>query len=149
MEKNETRIFVLSPYSNLTPSTLYRYLVSLKLPLKVKETCFGVIVEGEKNILENITKKLREIDSYNIFSKVRAYPPGDSRICRANRGGGPRLGFHFLEFEHQLLPLIGEALKSLKEEEARKAPTLPTRIESKISLADIKKVFDEYEEVEM
>jgi len=117
MKETEARIFVISPNSNIMPSTLYWYLISQKFPLKMKETCFGLIVEGEKNVIKEALQKIREVDKYHIFSKIRAYPPGDLRICRANRGGGPRTGFHFIEFECQLLPLIGAALKSLEEEE--------------------------------
>jgi putative methanogenesis marker protein 6 len=115
MEQIESRIFVISPRSDLTPSILYRYLIDQKLRLKVKETCFGLIVEGEKSLMKEAFRRLRELDKYNIFSKIRAYPPGDPRICRANRGGGPRLGFHFMEFELEKLPLISSALKSLDE----------------------------------
>lgn len=117
MKETEARIFVISPNSDLMPPILYRYLIDQKLTLKMKETCFGLIVEGEKNVIKEALQKIREIDKYHIFSKVRAYPPGDSRICRANRGGGPRPGFHFIEFEHQLLPLVGAALESLEEKE--------------------------------
>jgi len=82
----------------------------------MKETCFGLIVEGKKNAIEEALQKLRELDKYNIFSKIRAYPPGDFRVCRANRGGDPRPGFHFLEFELEMIPLMGAALKSIEEE---------------------------------
>jgi putative methanogenesis marker protein 6 len=85
--------------------------------MKMKETCFGLIIEGEKNAVREALQKIRDLDKHHIFSKVRAYPPGDPRICRANRGGGPRPGFHFIEFEHQLLPLVGAALESLEEKE--------------------------------
>lgn len=115
MEKIESRIFVISPSSDLTPSFLYRHLIGQKLPLRIKETCFGLIVEGEESVVRKALQRLRELDKFNIFSKVRAYPPGDPRICRANRGGGPRPGFHFLESELWTLPLIGAALKSFEE----------------------------------
>lgn len=117
MKEIESRIFVISPSSNLSPSMLYRYLVSQKVRLKMKETCFGLIVEGDKQEVGEALQKIRELDKFNIFSKVRAYPPGDLRICRANRGGGPRPGFHFVEFEHQMLPLMGAALESVERGE--------------------------------
>ena len=113
--ETESRIFVISPNSDLTPSVLYRYLIGQKLPLKMKETCFGLIVEGERDSIREALQRLREFDKYNIFSKVRAYPPGDLRICRVSRGGGPRLGFHFIESELEMLPLVGAALRSLDE----------------------------------
>ena len=113
--ETESRIFVISPSSNLTPSVLYRLLIGQNLPLKMKETCFGLIVEGDKDSIKKALQRLREFDKYDIFSKVRAYPPGDLRICRATRGGGPRFGFHFMEFELEMLPLVGAALRSLDE----------------------------------
>lgn len=115
MEEIESRIFVISPNSDLTPPRLYRYLVDQGFRLRMKETCFGLIIEGEKNTVKKVVRKIGELDKYGVFSKIRAYPPGDLRICRANRGGGPRLGFHFLEFEHRMLPSVGAALKSLDE----------------------------------
>ncbi len=113
--ETESRIFVISPSSDLTPSVLYRFLIGQKLPLKMKETCFGLIVEGERDSIKEAIQKIRELDRYDIFSKVRAYSPGDLRICRASRGGGPRLGFHFIEFELEMLPLVGASLRSLDE----------------------------------
>ncbi|KPV61784.1 MAG: hypothetical protein AOA66_1754 [Candidatus Bathyarchaeota archaeon BA2] len=117
MKETEARIFVISPNSDLTPPLLYQYLISQKLTLKMKETCFGLIVEGKKNAVKELLQKIGEVDKHHIFSKVRAYPPGDIRICRASKGGGPRPGLHFIEFEHQLLPLIGAALESLEAKE--------------------------------
>ena len=113
--ETESRIFVISPSSNLTPSVLYRLLIGQNLPLKMKETCFGLIVEGKKDSIKKALQRLREFDKYDIFSKVRAYSPGDLRICRATRGGGPRFGLHFMEFELEMLPLVGAALRSLDE----------------------------------
>ena len=42
---------------------------------------------------------------------------GDARRCRVSRGGGPRPGFHQLEVEYRLLPLIGEAMEAIEKGE--------------------------------
>ncbi|MEM2865703.1 MAG: methanogenesis marker 6 protein [Candidatus Hadarchaeales archaeon] len=128
--KKEGRILVISPGSELTPEALCRYLVERGVRARIKETCFGVVLEGEEEALREAVRSARELDRYGVFSKPRGYPPGDPRICRAHRGGSPRMGFHFLDYELEKLPLIGEALKDLEEgreaglkrEERRKLP---------------------------
>lgn len=116
-DETEARIYILSPYSRLTPAELLSFVINLRLPLKIKETCFGIIVEGKKTIISKVTSKIRSLDKNNIFTRMRGFPPGDPRICRATSGGGPRYGFHFLEFEHSLLPFISEALNSIDKKE--------------------------------
>jgi putative methanogenesis marker protein 6 len=115
--RKEVRLFVISPGSELTPGTLYRYLVERGIRVRMKETCFGVVVEGGREEVEEALRRARELDPYGIFSKPRGYPPGDPRICRASRGGSPRMGFSFLDYELEKLPLIGEALRALEEGE--------------------------------
>jgi putative methanogenesis marker protein 6 len=128
----EVRLFVISPGSELTPGTLYRYLVEGGIRARIKETCFGVVVEGEREEVEEALKRARELDPYGVFSKPRGYPPGDPRICRASRGGSPRMGFSFLDYELEKLPLIGEALRALgegKREEVREGRRGRLRVE--------------------
>jgi putative methanogenesis marker protein 6 len=57
-----------------------------------------------------MTDELRKYSPHKIFVKERGYPPGDSRRCRADRGGGPRPGFHQLKYEIELLPDISKGL---------------------------------------
>jgi putative methanogenesis marker protein 6 len=113
--KEEVRLLVISPGSELTPGALYRHLVERGIRVRMKETCFGVVVEGRREEVEEALRRARELDPYGIFSKPRGYPPGDPRICRASRGGSPRMGFSFLDYEFEKLPLIGEALRELEE----------------------------------
>ena len=139
-QENEARIYILSPSSRLTPAELLSFVINLRLPVKIKETCFGLIVEGKKDTISDITNKVRGLDKNNIFSRKRGFPPGDPRICRATTGGGPRYGFHFLEFEHALLPLISEALNSIDkseqikiEKEEKKEPIKSEKIQKIIN----------------
>ena len=116
-EETGARIFILSPNSRLTPAELLSFVINLRLPLKIKETCFGLIIEGRKSTVAEVTSKVRSLDKNNIFSRSRGFPPGDPRICRATTSGGPRYGFHYLEFEHSLLPYISEALNTIDKDE--------------------------------
>ncbi|TDA35895.1 methanogenesis marker 6 protein, partial [Candidatus Nezhaarchaeota archaeon WYZ-LMO7] len=71
--------------------------------------------------------------------KLRGYSINDRRVCRAHRGGGPRPGFHQLDAEYRLLPLIAEALKDLRLEEDKVSPP-----ESKpIKAEEMKKIVEE------
>lgn len=106
---------MISPGSGLTPEALCRHLVEQGVRVRIKETCFGAVLEGEEEALREAVEKARGLDRYGVFSKPRGYPPGDPRICRASRGGSPRMGFHFLDYELEKLPLIGEALRELEE----------------------------------
>ncbi len=140
-KRDVVRIFVISPDSDLTPELLYRYMVNQKMNLKMKETCFGLIVVGDEKSLAEALHEVKKLDKYGIFSKVRGYPPGDPRICRASRGGGPRMGFHFLEYEFSVLPLIREGLESVERgEEVRER-----HVEERVSVKEVEKAFREVE----
>lgn len=75
----------------------------------VKETCYGCLVEGPKAMVREILAAIREKYPYEVFSKVRAYPAGDPRRCRAQHGSRP--GYAQLEAEWGTLPLISHGLK--------------------------------------
>jgi putative methanogenesis marker protein 6 len=93
-----------------------------KYDITVKETCFGVIINGEKDVIEEAVKEIRAMDPAGIFIKDRGFPPGDRRRCRGVRGGGPRPGFYMLESESKMLPMISRALSSEEKAPEAKAP---------------------------
>lgn len=107
----KTRMFVIADTSSLTPQTVINYIVSLGKTLNIKDTCYGIMIEGDDDVVENVTLKIRERYNADIFSKHRAYPIGDERRCRATRGGGARPGYYFLVEEYKLFPLISKVLK--------------------------------------
>jgi putative methanogenesis marker protein 6 len=117
----ETRVILISPDSEITPAQVKSRILALlsetpKLTeggIRVKETCFGALLEGEGEKLRAIVEEVRKMDPNGIFSKPRGFPIGDSRICRATRKGGPRPGFLQLELESQLLPKVRRALDKI------------------------------------
>lgn len=137
-ENKETRIVVLSPDSSLTPEIIAKKVISL--PIIVKTTCWGLILSGDPKIIHQAIQDIRKLDPHHIFTKTRGYPPGDPRICRFHRGGGARPGFHLLEYESTILPLIGKALES-------PAPKItPKKPEKKpLSIKKLKKIIAESE----
>ncbi len=106
-----TRMIILAPSANISPTELVRKLHMMELPLVIKSTCYGAVISGDEKIVKKAVKDIRELDPYNIFTKDRGFPPGDPRRCRAKRGGA-REGFHQLEKEFELLEDVSKALKN-------------------------------------
>jgi putative methanogenesis marker protein 6 len=141
-KKRETFLVALSPDSTLTPSAIIQKTISFGLPVTIKETCFGILIEGEPEHLNEILSKVVKLDPNRIFIKARGFPIGDSRICRADRGGGPRLGYHQLDKEYKLLPLVSKALEkvSAKPEEVSKIKTEERK--SKLHAEQLRKIIE-------
>ncbi len=118
-EERETRLLMISPDSMLTPDQLVRMVHSMGKEATVKETCYGCLVEGPRKLVREILAEVREKYPYEVFSKVRAYPCGDPRRCRAQHGTRP--GFAQLEAEWATLPLIEHGLKCSSEGKPYKA----------------------------
>jgi len=120
-----TKYIITSPESDILPSDIAMKIYGSKQDVNVKETCFGVIVDGEEGPVNEILREIRAMDPSGIFIKDRGFPPGDPRRCRGRRGGGARPGFYTIESESKILPLISRALeaKDTKEE----APSAPEK----------------------
>ncbi|RJS71461.1 MAG: methanogenesis marker 6 protein [Candidatus Syntrophoarchaeum sp. WYZ-LMO15] len=117
MEEIETRVVMISPDSSITPERIRRVVTDLGLDITIKETCFGALIEGAKDQVRAAVDEIRKLDEHGIFTKVRGFPAGDPRVCRATRSGGPRPGFHQLEAEYRLLPTIRKVLDELGDDE--------------------------------
>lgn len=107
-----TKMIVVNS-SKLLPSDVAVKLYESKADVTIKETCFGVMVSGERRVVDSLLLKIRQLDPYGIFIKERGFSPGESFRCRATRRGGARPGFHNLESEDKILPHIASALKAL------------------------------------
>jgi len=110
-----TKMVVLADSSPVLPSELALRAYELSTDAVVKETCFGLIITGVEDSVNQLIAELRKLDPTGVFIKDRGFPPGDSRRCRAVRGGGPRPGFHQLEKESGMLPSISRGLETIEE----------------------------------
>jgi len=137
----KTKVIVLSEDARTSPSRLFRFLNSLNYNIRVKETCFGAYIEGEDEVVDEVTKIVRNLEKNKIFCKDRGYPIWDKRVCRAYRGGGPRFGFHQLEAEQRTLELISKGLEELERGnlDEREIEKKYREILSKYSKLDIEK----------
>jgi putative methanogenesis marker protein 6 len=105
-----TKYVITSSESNILPSDIAMKIYGSKYDVVVKETCFGVVINGEEDVINALVKEIRALDPSGIFIKDRGFPPGDPRRCRGRRGGGARPGFYMIESESKILPMISRAL---------------------------------------
>ncbi len=111
----KTFLIVLSPDSSLTPSMLAEKAAQIG-GIDYKETCYGLLVEGDEEKVIPALEEMRSLDPKRVFYKQRGYKIGDDRICRAKRGGGPRPGYHMLSSEREVLKNVSKALEAGEEE---------------------------------
>lgn len=107
----ETRLLMICPDSRLTPDVLSREIHAMGKDVRVKETCYGCLIEGESEVVREVTETARNIDRNAVFSKRRAYRMGDPVRCRAQHGTRP--GYSQLESEWEALTLIKAGLDSV------------------------------------
>ncbi len=138
--ETETRYVMLSPDSIVTPENVRNLLVEKYPDLTVKETCFGAMIEGGHDEIMKAVEGVRSLDKNGVYSKQRGFPIGDSRVCRADRGGGPRPGFYLLEQENKMLPWIRSALDML--DRGGVPPETVPRGE-RLKVDELKKIVDE------
>lgn len=133
-EERETRLFMISPRSMLTPDQLVRMVHAFGKEAIVKETCYGCLVEGPRSLVLEIRDRVREDHRNEVFTKIRAYPCSDPRRCRAQHGTRP--GFAQLEEEWQLLSKIQYGLEKVEEG----AKYVPPQEKKRIPVNDFKKI---------
>ncbi len=133
----KTYVVMLSPDSNLTPSMLMEKVASIG-GVEYKETCYGLLIEGEEEDLERVMKALREMDPSRVFFKVRGYRIGDERVCRGKRGGGPRPGYFMLGAERETLINLSRALETREDVEVKEKEP-----KTKLDVVKLRRVMEE------
>jgi putative methanogenesis marker protein 6 len=136
-----TKMVVINSQKVL-PSDVVIKLYESNADVMIKETCFGIIVSGERSVVEQLLGSIRKMDPYGIFIKERGLAPGEPYRCRATRRGGARPGFHTLETEDKILPYIASALKALDKGEV---PEQKQR-KKKLDIEKLKQIIKEAEE---
>ena len=139
-KKEEVTKYIVIGTDEVLPSDVAMIIYESEFPVTVKETCFGLIVSGQKEDVQAVVERVRQLDKNHIFVKDRGFPAGDERRCRASRGGGPRPGFHFLREEVKMLPAIGAALDEL---EAKGAIKENHKEKCRLKVSDLEKIIEE------
>jgi putative methanogenesis marker protein 6 len=138
-EERETRLFMISPDSMITPDQLVREIHAMGKGVTAKETCYGTVAEGPRALIREVLAALREKYPYDIYSKVRAYPAGDPRRCRAQHGTRP--GFAQLEAEWEALPLIKHGIRNCDSGGTFE----PLKEKKKVPAKDFKKICEAFQ----
>jgi putative methanogenesis marker protein 6 len=113
--------YVVVESFEVTPTDLALRGYEISKGVMIKETCFGLVVNGKEEEVDRIVAELRKMDPDHIFVKDRGFPPGDSRRCRANLGGA-RPGYHGMEYEMTVIPYVSHGLEELQKRDPATVP---------------------------
>jgi putative methanogenesis marker protein 6 len=139
-----TKYVVIESF-DVTPADLALRAYEISQGLMIKETCFGIVINGKENEVDRVISELRKIDPEHIFIKDRGFPPGDPRRCRANLGGA-RPGYNGLEHEMTIISYISHGLEELKNRDEHSIPAPENPLEHKtLDLYKLKKLIDAQE----
>jgi putative methanogenesis marker protein 6 len=134
--------YVVVESFDVTPADLAARAYEISQGAMIKETCFGLVINGQAEEVDRIIAELRSVDPEHIFIKDRGFPPGDTRRCRANLGGA-RPGFHGMEFEMTVIPYISHGLKVLRENDGNKIATPANpRARKTLDISRLRKIID-------
>lgn len=139
-----TKYVITSPEcTDILPSDISTMIYESGYDVSIKETCFGVIINGEEDVIAEAVKEIRALDPPGIFIKNRGFPPGDHRRCRGTassapckivslafgrRSGSARPGCYMIEYESKIMPLISRALGSLASEDSKASDKVATMV---------------------
>ena len=137
--------YVVVESFDLTPADLASRAYEISKSAMVKETCFGLVINGKEEEVNRIIDELRKTDPDHIFVKDRGFPPGDPRRCRANLGGA-RPGYHGMEQEMAVIPYVSHGLEEIKTRDIQTVPAPQNPLEHKaLDLYRLKKLIDAQE----
>ena len=132
--------YVVVESFDVTPADLALRGYEISQGAMIKETCFGIVINGKEEEVDRIIAELRKIDPDHIFVKDRGFPPGDPRRCRANLGGA-RPGYNGMEHEMTLIPYISHGLEELKNRDENSIPAPENPLEHKaVDIYKLKKL---------
>jgi putative methanogenesis marker protein 6 len=139
-----TKYVVVESFT-ITPADLGIRAYEISNNVMVKETCFGLLINGKEEEVDRVTSELRKIDPDHIFVKDRGFPPGDPRRCRANLGGA-RPGYHGMETEMTVIPYVSHGLEAIKSRDITTIPSPQNPLEHKeLEISRLKQLIETQE----
>jgi putative methanogenesis marker protein 6 len=137
--------YVVVESLDVTPADLALRAYEISQGVMIKETCFGIVINGKEDEVDHIVAELRKLDPDHIFVKDRGFPPGDPRRCRANLGGA-RPGYNGMEYEMTIIPYVSNGLEELKNRDESSIPAPENPLEHKaLDIYKLKKLIDAQE----
>ena len=139
-----TKYIVVESF-DITPADLAARAYEVAKGTMIKETCFGVVISGKEEEVEQVIAEVRKMDPDHIFVKDRGFPPGDPRRCRANLGGA-RPGYHGMEQEMSVIPYVSHGLEVVKTRDLQTVPPPQNPLEHKeLDVNRLKKLIEAQE----
>ena len=139
-----TKYIVVESF-DITPADLAARAYEVAKGTMIKETCFGVVISGKEEEVEQVIAEVRKMDPDHIFVKDRGFPPGDPRRCRANLGGA-RPGYHGMEQEMSVIPYVSHGLEVVKSRDLQTVPPPQNPLEHKeLDVNRLKKLIEAQE----
>ncbi len=139
-----TKYMVVESFE-VTPADLAMRAYEISQGVMIKETCFGIVINGNEKEVDRIIAELRKLDPEHIFVKDRGFPPGDPRRCRANLGGA-RPGYNGMEHEMTIIPYVSHGLEELKKCDEKTIPAPENPLEHPLlDIYKLKKLIDAQE----
>jgi hypothetical protein len=77
----ETWMVFIDPESGVRASGIIALAYRQHLPVRAKETCFGLMMEGERTVVRGFVGRLREAYPDGLFLKRRPFAIGDTKVC--------------------------------------------------------------------
>ena len=137
--------YVVVESFDFTPADLGIRAYEISKGVMIKETCFGLVINGKEEEVDRIIAELRKLDPDHIFVKDRGFPPGDARRCRANLGGA-RPGYNGMEYEMTVIPYVSHGLEELNARDENAIPEPENPLEYKaLDIARLRKLIDAQE----
>jgi putative methanogenesis marker protein 6 len=137
--------YVVVESFDVTPADLALRAYEISQGVMIKETCFGIVINGKEDEVDRIVAELRKLDPDHIFVKDRGFPPGDPRRCRANLGGA-RPGYNGMEYEMTIIPYVSNGLEDIKNRDESSIPAPENPLEHKaLDIYKLKKLIDAQE----
>jgi putative methanogenesis marker protein 6 len=139
-----TKYIVVESF-DITPADLGIRAYEISKGAMIKETCFGLVINGKEAEVDRIITELRKIDPEHIFVKDRGFPPGDPRRCRANLGGA-RPGYNGMEYEMTVIPYVSHGLEELNTRDEKTVLPPENPLEHKaLDISRLKKLIEAQE----
>ncbi|MGE5465307.1 MAG: DUF2102 domain-containing protein [Betaproteobacteria bacterium] len=94
-------VFV-DPEAGVRSSSIIALSYRCHLPLRVKETCFGLMMEGERETVRGFMALLKDAYPAGLFLKRRLFSIDDTRVCARTfqTSGLRRAAEHFRNNSH-------------------------------------------------
>jgi len=77
----ETWMVFVDPEACARASDVLVLAYRLHLPVRAKETCFGLLLEGERVVIRSFLGRLRDQFPAGLYLKRRPFSIGDTRVC--------------------------------------------------------------------